>query len=420
MVLTGLTMSPGHRRGVPWLLDLFGGRQSARTIHFIAAALIVLFVIVHVVMVLISGVWNNMRSMITGRYAIDDGRRPMRTNPDRAAAASCAAPAPLAGTLALGGCDALVAGARGSAKILDSAEERRRCGRSAFCLALRRRSRANYTEADLSPKFKANGIDVARRRRLPGACRERLRRLAAEGRRPGRDAARVSRSPISAPCRRARRSRATTASRAGAASANGRASPLAHVLEQAGAQAARRATSSSTAPTTLEQTLDGTGHYYESIGLEDAFHPQTILAYEMNDRPLPIPHGAPLRLRVERQLGYKMAKYVMRIEAVESFAAIGRRQGRLLGRPRLRMVRGDLTGLLHSSADCSLFGLSALEGVIDVIQRNNQQDRDSRSEAIAERCPWNPSGGCCSRICPLVLVGCFVQRIGHHPTACCR
>ena len=62
--------------------------------------------------------------------------------------------------------------------------------------------------------------------------------------------------------------------------------------------------------------------YYESIGLEDAFHEQTILAYEMNDRTLPIAHGAPLRLRVERQLGYKMAKYVMRIEAVESIGGI--------------------------------------------------------------------------------------------------
>jgi DMSO/TMAO reductase YedYZ molybdopterin-dependent catalytic subunit len=67
--------------------------------------------------------------------------------------------------------------------------------------------------------------------------------------------------------------------------------------------------------------------YYESIDLEDAFHPQTILAYEMNDRPLPIPHGAPVRLRLERQLGYKMAKYVMRIEAVESFAHIGGGKG---------------------------------------------------------------------------------------------
>jgi DMSO/TMAO reductase YedYZ molybdopterin-dependent catalytic subunit len=77
----------------------------------------------------------------------------------------------------------------------------------------------------------------------------------------------------------------------------------------------------------LEKTLDGSGRYYETIDLEDAYHPQTILAYDMNDRPLPIAHGAPLRVRVERQLGYKMAKYVMRIDAIEEFASLGRGQG---------------------------------------------------------------------------------------------
>jgi DMSO/TMAO reductase YedYZ molybdopterin-dependent catalytic subunit len=56
--------------------------------------------------------------------------------------------------------------------------------------------------------------------------------------------------------------------------------------------------------------------YYESIDLIDAYHPQTILAYELNGKPLEVPNGAPLRLRVERQLGYKQAKYIMRIEAV--------------------------------------------------------------------------------------------------------
>jgi DMSO/TMAO reductase YedYZ molybdopterin-dependent catalytic subunit len=78
---------------------------------------------------------------------------------------------------------------------------------------------------------------------------------------------------------------------------------------------------------TLEQTLDNTGRYYETIDLIDAYHPQTILAYEMNFAPLPVEHGAPLRLRVERQLGYKMAKYVMRIEAIEGFAGISRGRG---------------------------------------------------------------------------------------------
>ena len=62
--------------------------------------------------------------------------------------------------------------------------------------------------------------------------------------------------------------------------------------------------------------------YYESIDLDDAYHAQTILAYELNDQPLPVSNGAPLRCRVERQLGYKHAKYVRAIELVESFTQI--------------------------------------------------------------------------------------------------
>jgi len=72
MVLTGLTMSPGVDAALPVLVDIFGGRQSARTIHFITASALVVFVIVHVAMVVLSGTWNNIRSMITGRYAIQE------------------------------------------------------------------------------------------------------------------------------------------------------------------------------------------------------------------------------------------------------------------------------------------------------------------------------------------------------------
>jgi DMSO/TMAO reductase YedYZ molybdopterin-dependent catalytic subunit len=72
---------------------------------------------------------------------------------------------------------------------------------------------------------------------------------------------------------------------------------------------------------------DGTSFYYESVDMEDAFHPQTILAYELNGKPLPIGNGAPLRLRLERQLGYKMAKYVMRLEIVEDFSGIAGGKG---------------------------------------------------------------------------------------------
>ena len=66
----------------------------------------------------------------------------------------------------------------------------------------------------------------------------------------------------------------------------------------------------------------GDSRYYESVDLDDALHAQTVLAYELNDQPLPVSNGAPLRVRIERQLGYKHAKYLMRIELVESFAAL--------------------------------------------------------------------------------------------------
>jgi thiosulfate reductase cytochrome b subunit len=74
MLLTGLTMSPRMDAAWPQLLTVFGGRQSARTIHFILAWSLVAFVLVHVFMVLVSGVWNNLRSMVTGRYAIQEAR----------------------------------------------------------------------------------------------------------------------------------------------------------------------------------------------------------------------------------------------------------------------------------------------------------------------------------------------------------
>ena len=70
MVLSGLTMSPGMDAAWPWLLDLFGGRQSARSIHFICASLLVAFILVHLVMVLLAGPFNEIRSIITGWYRL--------------------------------------------------------------------------------------------------------------------------------------------------------------------------------------------------------------------------------------------------------------------------------------------------------------------------------------------------------------
>jgi thiosulfate reductase cytochrome b subunit len=81
MLLTGLTMSPAVTAAVPVLFDFFGGRQSARTIHFLVANLLVLFVIVHVLQVFIAGAFNGMRSMVTGRHVV----RPEQVRPERSA-----------------------------------------------------------------------------------------------------------------------------------------------------------------------------------------------------------------------------------------------------------------------------------------------------------------------------------------------
>jgi thiosulfate reductase cytochrome b subunit len=70
LLATGLAMSPGIDAACPWLPALFGGRQSARTIHFTAAMLVTLFIAVHLVMVVLAGPWNELRSMITGRYVL--------------------------------------------------------------------------------------------------------------------------------------------------------------------------------------------------------------------------------------------------------------------------------------------------------------------------------------------------------------
>lgn len=76
MILTGLTMSPSFNATAPWLLDIFGGRQTARTIHFVVMVLLVGFFIIHMAMILAAGPINELRSIITGWYRIDPEKEP--------------------------------------------------------------------------------------------------------------------------------------------------------------------------------------------------------------------------------------------------------------------------------------------------------------------------------------------------------
>ncbi|RSV33160.1 cytochrome b/b6 domain-containing protein [Sphingomonas sp. ABOLH] len=72
VILTGIAMSPGLNAAFPWVLELLGGRQSSRSIHFLAASGITLFVIVHLVLVILAGAFNEVRSMITGRWRVPE------------------------------------------------------------------------------------------------------------------------------------------------------------------------------------------------------------------------------------------------------------------------------------------------------------------------------------------------------------
>lgn len=94
MVLTGLAMSPGWLPSWPWLGTLFGGRASARSIHFIVMSLIVAFVIVHLIMVVLAGPFNEVRSMITGRFRLPIDKRAAAAARERAMQAPMAEAAP--------------------------------------------------------------------------------------------------------------------------------------------------------------------------------------------------------------------------------------------------------------------------------------------------------------------------------------
>ena len=231
----------------------------------------------------------------------------------------------IAGGAALGlaGCDRISRSASGMS-VIDSAENLTRAVQRAL-LAPREALAPEYTQADLSPGFKPNGsIDpdgpdyVAARDesfvnwklQVGGLVDKPLQLSLADLRRM------PSRTQIT------RHDCVEGWSCIG----KWKGAPLKDILTMAGLKPSTRYIALHCADK-LEQTLDGSGQYYETIDLIDAFHPQTILAYELNDETLPVAHGAPLRLRVERQLGYKMAKYVMGIEAIESFETMGRGKG---------------------------------------------------------------------------------------------
>lgn len=214
----------------------------------------------------------------------------------------------------LAGCDAL-SNSSWFPRILGSAEH---LNRGLHHLLTSRRSMAQeFTEADLSPRFRSNGTanpeDAAYQAFAARGFQDWKLRVDGLVQNPGEFTLAQLRAMPS-------RTQITRHDCVEGWSAIGKWTgvPLSHVLALVRMQPEARYVVFHCA----DPMFGSPDKYYESIDLEDALHPQTILAYELNDEVLPIKNGAPLRVRVERQLGYKMAKYVMRIEVVSTFAGI--------------------------------------------------------------------------------------------------
>ena len=221
-----------------------------------------------------------------------------------------------AATLILSGCDRLAASPTfqqmlAGAENLSYRSHRTLIGRTALA--------REYAEADISPRFKANGSQDPNN--LPPGYAD----LASDGYAGWRlevgglvtNPAQFSLAELRALPARTQITRHDCVE-GWSAIGSWSGPPLSAVLDRVGLRPEARFIVFHCADETLRY-IEGRDTYYESIDLIDAFHPQTILAYEMNGAPLPLRHGAPLRVRVERQLGYKMAKFITRIEAVDRF-----------------------------------------------------------------------------------------------------
>jgi DMSO/TMAO reductase YedYZ molybdopterin-dependent catalytic subunit len=219
-----------------------------------------------------------------------------------------------AGALVLSGCDAL-SRTDWFPKLLAAGEK---LSRSTHHLLGRRAMAQEFTEADLSPEFRSNGTAMPNNAayRALAAAGFADYRLSVEGlvERPMR----LSLAELRALPSRTQITRHDCVE-GWSAIGKWKGARLSALLDAVGVKPQARYVVFHCADPMED---DGTEPYYESIDMEDALHPQTILAYELNDKTLPVQNGAPLRLRVERQLGYKQAKYVMRIELVENFERI--------------------------------------------------------------------------------------------------
>lgn len=311
-ILTGAAQSPALEARFPWFVKAFGGRQWARSLHFFGLLAFLGFVAIHLFMVVVHGFGKEMAKMIFG----------VEVHPTASAIITIAFLASLV-ILHWVATKYTLARPRNTQKALGFVIEGTR---KLFLHPLT--SRQDYSRAQLSPEHRVNGkpplsdeykimaahnfdgytLEIGGLVENPMSFTlEELRTL------PTRQTQRVMHNCV--------QGWSSVGEWTGA--------PLRQIVELVKPlpEAKHICFISIQDCGRDEPSAEGEGRFYETIDLDYAYHPQCILAYEMNGGPLPIKHGAPLRLRLETQVGFKMTKYIERIEFVADYHDIGSGMG---------------------------------------------------------------------------------------------
>jgi DMSO/TMAO reductase YedYZ molybdopterin-dependent catalytic subunit/thiosulfate reductase cytochrome b subunit len=312
MLLTGAAMSPAIAAQFPWYIRLFGGRQNARSLHFLSLLAFAAFTIVHTAMVIVHDLPEGWAKIVLGsRFA----------NHTRAIVIGCIGLAIILLINVIAPSVSLRAPRfvqRALGLIVDPAQR---------ALSGWATSRQRYAATAISPYYRINGLPPVD----PG-----YQALASNEFRDWRlDVGGLVRNPLClslADLRTLPAESQTTKHnciQGWSAVAKWTGLPMRDLLERCEPLPEARYVVFHALDDKGETDPDlgGTGHYFEVLDIDLARTPQTLLAYEMNGTPLPIEHGAPLRLRVETQLGFKMVKYLRAIELVADYRQIGEGYG---------------------------------------------------------------------------------------------
>jgi sulfoxide reductase catalytic subunit YedY len=312
-IATGIAMSPAIAARFPWYIKIFHGRQAARSLHFLALCTFILFLIGHVALVVLHGFRKGLAVIVLGE-----------THAPHLTRALVVWVSGLAGIVVIHVVTTMCSHRR--PRFVQNATQ-------AITDPLRTLlfgheiSAQHYSHADISPYFWVNGRAPKEEAYLAMA-RDHFANYILEAGGLVENPLRLTLADLRAMPKQTQITKhCCIQGWSGVAEWSG--VSLRHIVRLCRPLPEARyiVFYAFDNKSTSEPHAQGPGYFYGTIRRELADDPQTILAYEMNGQPLPIDHGAPLRLRVETQLGFTMVKYIRAIEFVETYAHIGKGQG---------------------------------------------------------------------------------------------